>query len=83
MKLDGVFVSADIVCEWLNLFSIYVSFYFITDLWHLSSNNIHRNFYYLSKNSMQRFIGGTNQNGRLIKENNSIERILSLKNILK
>jgi len=32
---------------------------------------------------MQRFIGGTNQNGRLIKENNSIERILSLKNILK
>ena len=65
-KFDGVFVGEDIVCEWLNLFSIYFSFYSITNLWYLYSNNIRCNFCYLSKNSMQKFIGGTNQNGRLI-----------------
>ncbi len=29
-------------------------------------NNIYYNFCYLSKNSMQKFIGGTDQNSRLI-----------------
>lgn len=65
-NLDGLFVSTDIVCEWINLFSIYFSFYSITDLRCLLNNNTYYNFCYLSKNSMQKFVGGTDQNGRLI-----------------
>ena len=55
-----------IVCEWINLFSICFSFYSITDLRCLLNNNTYYNFCYLSKNSMQKFVGGTDQNGRLI-----------------
>ena len=65
-NLDGLFVSTDIVCEWINLFSICSSFYSITDLRCLLNNNTYYNFCYLSKNSMQKFVGGTDQNGRLI-----------------
>ena len=37
-----------------------------TDLRCLLNNNTYYNFCYLSKNSMQKFVGGTDQNGRLI-----------------
>ena len=42
-NLDGLFVSTDIVCEWINLFSIYFSFYSITDLRCLLNNNTYYN----------------------------------------
>ena len=65
-NLDGLFVSTDIIYKWINLFSIRFSFYSIIDLRCLLNNNTDYNFCYLSKNSMQKFVGGTDQNGRLI-----------------
>lgn len=44
----------------LTYFNI-LSFYSITDLRCLLNNNTYYNFCYLSKNSMQKFVGGTDQ----------------------